>query len=209
MKVTGLAILLTVCILYYVTNGASSTENSAFYQRTLKALQEKDAARARADVIAEEQQRHERVERLQKEHDAAIANAAPEDVPAAAREKQQPLAAQDAAAGNADSSSSAGEKSVAGRRMMKGDKVVYERPDKDENDGVAKVGNVAPKSSHPAGGDEEDEDEHKVETALNEILRKGPIIVFSKSYCPFSKKAKVSSATPLLQCVGLLCKTAS
>lgn len=193
MKVTGLAIVLTICILYYVTNGASSTENSAFYQRTLKALQDKEEARARADIIAEEQQRNERVERLQKEHDAAIANAAPEDVPKAAAQKQQPIV-QDANG----KSESMGEKSVAGRRMMKGDKVLYERPEKDEDDGVAKVGNVAPKSSHPPGGEEESEDEHKVETALNEILRKGPIIIFSKTYCPFSKKAKVSSCGELI-----------
>lgn len=185
MKVTGLAIILTVCILYYVTNGASSTESSPFYTRTLQALQDKEAARARDDVIAEEQQRLERVERLQKEHDAAIANAAPEDVPKPAPPKQQPIV-QDAG-GKADSS---GEKSVAGRKLMKGDKIVHERPDNDDNDGVAKVGNVAPKSSPTAAGDGDAEDEHKVEAALNEILKKGPIIIFSKSYCPFSKKAK-------------------
>ncbi|KAK8125122.1 monothiol glutaredoxin-7 [Apiospora kogelbergensis] len=30
----------------------------------------------------------------------------------------------------------------------------------------------------------------KVEATLNEILKKSPVIVFSKSYCPFSKRAK-------------------
>lgn len=187
-KVTGLAIALTICIIYYLSNGASSTESSPFYTRTLQALNDKQAEQARADVIAEEQARLERVERLQKEHDAAIANAAPNDAatPAAdAAQKQQPIV-QDAA-GKADS----GDKSVAGRKMMKGDKIVYERPEKDENDGVAKVGNVEPKSSHTAVQEGESDEEHKVEVALNDILKKGPIIIFSKSYCPFSKKAKV------------------
>lgn len=189
LKVTGLAIILVLTVIYYVTNGASSTENSPFYTRTLTALTEKQNAQTRADVIAEEQQRQQRVERLQKEHDAAIANAAPADAPKP-KQQQQPIG-QDAAG----ESEASGEKSVAGRKTMKkGDKFVYERPDKDENDGVAKVGNVAPKSSHATVAEGED-DEHEVEEALNDILKKGPIIIFSKSYCPFSKKAKVSQET--------------
>ncbi|KAL8839415.1 MAG: hypothetical protein Q9170_001755 [Blastenia crenularia] len=40
------------------------------------------------------------------------------------------------------------------------------------------------------GGKEETDEEHEVETELNSILKKGPIIIFSKSYCPYSKKAK-------------------
>lgn len=185
LKVTGLAIVLTLCVLYYITSAASSTENSPFYTRTLQALQDKEDAAAQADIIAKEQQRLERVERLQKEHDAAIANEVP--TPAAqAPQKQQPIVQDADGKGEAG-----GEKSVAGRKkMMKGDKIVYERPDKDENDGVAKVGNVEPKSSHAAVTDGESDDEHAVETALNEILKKGPTIIFSKSYCPFSKKAK-------------------
>ncbi|KAH8662902.1 thioredoxin-like protein [Tricladium varicosporioides] len=36
----------------------------------------------------------------------------------------------------------------------------------------------------------ETEEEHKVEVELNSILKKSPIIIFSKSYCPYSRKAK-------------------
>jgi len=36
----------------------------------------------------------------------------------------------------------------------------------------------------------ESEDDHRAENELNFILKRSPIIIFSKSYCPFSKKAK-------------------
>ncbi|KAI5925425.1 thioredoxin-like protein [Camillea tinctor] len=41
--------------------------------------------------------------------------------------------------------------------------------------------------------DEEDEvtdEEREVEVTLNRILKKAPVIIFSKSYCPYSKRAK-------------------
>ncbi|KAI4155272.1 MAG: hypothetical protein LQ340_001105 [Diploschistes diacapsis] len=38
--------------------------------------------------------------------------------------------------------------------------------------------------------DEKSEKEIKVEAELNSILKRSPIIIFSKSYCPYSKKAK-------------------
>jgi len=37
---------------------------------------------------------------------------------------------------------------------------------------------------------EETKEEHEVEMELNSILKKSPIIIFSKSYCPYSKRAK-------------------
>ncbi|GAB1311332.1 Disulfide oxidoreductase-like protein [Madurella fahalii] len=36
----------------------------------------------------------------------------------------------------------------------------------------------------------EADDEHEVETELATILKKSPVIIFSKSYCPYSKRAK-------------------
>ncbi|KAK2022971.1 glutaredoxin [Colletotrichum zoysiae] len=36
----------------------------------------------------------------------------------------------------------------------------------------------------------ESDEEHAVEVELNSILKKSPVIIFSKSYCPYSKKAK-------------------
>lgn len=206
LKVTGFIVVLTILIVLYITNGAKNTYNSPFYTRTVEALNARKDAESRANVIAEEKTRLERVERLREEHNSAVASAASSEVtgePAvggdAAKaagvgkgpEKQKPLAddVKDAASDANDAIT--GEKSVAGRKKMKDEKVV-QKPEGDSDDGVAKVGNVEPKASGVRNGEGvESEHDHKVETELNDILKKGPIIIFSKSYCPFSKKAKV------------------
>ncbi|POR39715.1 Monothiol glutaredoxin-6 [Tolypocladium paradoxum] len=36
----------------------------------------------------------------------------------------------------------------------------------------------------------ETEEEHEAEVEMNSILKRAPVIIFSKSYCPFSKRAK-------------------
>ncbi|KAK7989179.1 hypothetical protein PG989_009494 [Apiospora arundinis] len=41
-----------------------------------------------------------------------------------------------------------------------------------------------------AGTKDESDPVSKVEATLNEILKKSPVVIFSKSYCPFSKRAK-------------------
>ncbi|CBX94138.1 hypothetical protein IAQ61_004009 [Plenodomus lingam] len=70
------------------------------------------------------------------------------------------------------------EKSVAGRVKMDGDKVP----------GVAAQGG-RPRDQAAAKEHETPED-HEVEMELNAILKKSPIIIFSKTYCPHSRDAK-------------------
>lgn len=191
IRVTGLIALLTVCIIFYLTNGARSTHDSPFYTRTLAAMQDREAKAASKLAMAEEIERQERMERVQREHEGAVSHATttkPQETRAALPlgPQQQPLRPE-----LASKSAGAGGKSVAGRKMMSDGKVVHYASPKDSDDGVAKVGNVGPQASHALAGDKDETDEdHRVQDALNEILRKGPIIVFSKSYCPYSKKAK-------------------
>lgn len=197
-RAIGLVALLTILVLYYVSNGERLTHNSEFYKKTVAAIEQKKDAEARQHIIEEEKQRLERVDRLQKEHDAAMATATSElasvpTKPAAvgpAPDHQKPIIDDSV---DADAK---GEKIVAGRKKMNdGKKIVEERPASDSDDGVAKVGNVGAKSSSAAKGHQEESEsaeDRKVEQELNDILKKGPIIIFSKSYCPFSKKAKVS-----------------
>ncbi|RQM05130.1 hypothetical protein DH86_00003552, partial [Scytalidium sp. 3C] len=71
--------------------------------------------------------------------------------------------------GNAADAAWESEKSVAGRKK-------FPIPDSDSD---------VQKPVH-----EETEEEHMVEVELNSILKKSPIIIFSKSYCPHSKRAK-------------------
>ncbi|KAI1776624.1 glutaredoxin [Hypoxylon cercidicola] len=40
------------------------------------------------------------------------------------------------------------------------------------------------------GEEEETEEDREVEATLNTILKKAPVVIFSKSYCPYSKRAK-------------------
>ncbi|KAI6904780.1 hypothetical protein KC318_g6271 [Hortaea werneckii] len=219
MKITGLIALLTVLIIFYVSNGAKNTYDSPFYTRTVEAIKNRQDAEARQDIIAEEKTRLARVEKIQEEHDAAVSAAvSDESIPVnvggdaakaagagTGKEKQKPLVedlgevaeSAKAKAGTATDKvleDADNVKPVAGRKTMsKGEKVVPTKPaTASDDDGVAKVGNVAAKASNPIQekpGPESEED-HAVETELNDILKKGPIIIFSKSFCPFSKKAK-------------------
>ncbi|KXS93919.1 hypothetical protein AC578_9795 [Pseudocercospora eumusae] len=193
IRAIGLVTLLALLVIYYVSNGAKSTYDSPFYKNTVAAIEKKKTAAEREQLMSEEKDRLERVERLRKEHDVALedlssssssaADATKTDGPAFGPQNQKPI-----------KDDSPAEKSVAGRKKMgtSNDKIVKNKPKDDTDDGVAKVGNVAAKATAVAEDTTAEEKEHdrRVELELNNILKKGPIIVFSKSYCPFSKKAK-------------------
>ncbi|KAL2165708.1 hypothetical protein VTG60DRAFT_3963 [Thermothelomyces hinnuleus] len=61
---------------------------------------------------------------------------------------------------------------------------------------VVGVGSSARGQERPAPAEkaqkepEETKTDHEVEAELNSILKRSPVIIFSKSYCPFSKMAK-------------------
>lgn len=198
LKVTGLVILLTVLIVLYITQGASTTHNSPFYTRTVAAIQQKESAAARSEVIAAERQRQERVDKIQREHDKAVADAA--NTPLVKAGVQKPLVAEDHDAITGQKVTDK-VKPVAGRKIMKDDRIYPGTPAEGDDDGVAKVGNIEPKATSrkpKSGADdassttEKTAEEHQIDAELNDILKKGPIIIFSKSYCPHSQKAKVS-----------------
>ncbi|KAL1585263.1 hypothetical protein WHR41_05841 [Cladosporium halotolerans] len=192
-----LAVLATLTILY-ITHGPASTHNSQFYTRTVAAIQNRHDTEAREALIAEEKSRADRVARIQEEHEKAMGDAA----------KQKPIV--DDASGSEkekEKEAPAEGKPVAGRKMMPseagsnangGKKVLNPNA---EDDGVAHVGNTGASkaressaakknSKHSEVEEEESESDHEIEVEMNTILKKGPIIIFSKSYCPFSKKAK-------------------
>ncbi|KAK3355706.1 thioredoxin-like protein [Neurospora tetraspora] len=63
------------------------------------------------------------------------------------------------------------------------------KPDAPED--IVGVGSSAHGQNHlDKGESSETEEHHAVLEELRSILKKSPIIIFSKSYCPFSKKAK-------------------
>lgn len=200
LKATGLAALLALLIIFYITHGESSTHNSPFYTRTVAAIKARESAEARRDILAEEKQRLQRVEKVEIEHKVAMSAAKAEEsakttsnsrLGAGNPYDQKPIAP-DAA------------KPIAGRKMMGDGKVVHDSSGKaTDDDGVAKVGNIPSQSSKAAV--HESEEDKRAEAELNDILRKGPVIIFSKTYCPFSKKAKVSRINRLMAvCANIL-----
>ncbi|OQO04934.1 hypothetical protein B0A48_07952 [Cryoendolithus antarcticus] len=193
LKATGLIALLTLLVIVYVTTGAKNTQNSAFYTRTVEAMHNRQSAASHDAVLADEKARADRVARVQKEHEGAMESKAPS---VEEKEGQKPIGVQEAeqsAQGGKKVAEGSGGKGVAGRKMVPTDgRVVINEKGDEGLDGVAKVGNTGPRESEVAKGadDEAAEEAAKVEEEMNAILKKGPVIVFSKSYCPFSMKAK-------------------
>ena len=195
-----LALFATLTILY-VTQAPSNTHTSPFYTRTVAAIQARKDNEAHESLIAEEKTRSERVARIQEEHDQAIgANKQKpivENAPTTSRSSKAPESP--AAAAGAEGKPAAGRKisPTDGTTGNKGGKIVV-NPNADDNEGVARVGNTGSSKSHESSAakkesqsEEESASDHEIEVEMNSILKKGPIIIFSKSYCPFSMKAKV------------------
>jgi len=133
---------------------------------------------------------------------AAAADAGPEKQKPLAQDVKEAASAAAGALGSAVSQAAEKVKTVAGPKItspggVRGSsiaspdkKIVQTKPaSAGPDDGVARLGVVASSQVSSNPGPETEED-HRVEVELNDILKKGPIIIFSKSHCPFSKKAK-------------------
>lgn len=68
-----------------------------------------------------------------------------------------------------------------------------DRPDKVIGVGSSAGGQVKKATDddeETAGKSEETDEEHEVEAELNRIFKQSPVTIFSKTYCPYSKRAK-------------------
>ncbi|CAF9937518.1 MAG: hypothetical protein ALECFALPRED_007279 [Alectoria fallacina] len=189
VKVLAIALAIAICTILYLSNDYSSQD---FYNRTVAALDKKQVSD------------QEVAQKLQDIKDAAKAQEPvvptnPQEPIAASTEDRKPIEvkvpayaeeqdSEDPTVGRSDDDA----KSVAGRKtMLKGG----ETKDLHSGKEAPMVGDRE-KEKYPAGKKvekeekEESKEDHEVEMELNSILKKGPIIVFSKSYCPFSAKAK-------------------
>lgn len=169
-RLFGILFLVTVVVILYMSRSGSQTHASDFYTKTQEALQQHEFAQAA------------------KQRDADSVGT---------RLKAAEEAAKKAAdTKNADyhQAVEGKEKSVAGRVKIDGEKVP----------GVAAQGGRP--RDQAALKEHETAEDHDVELELNAILKKSPstsppppislpsltrlVIIFSKSYCPFSKRAK-------------------
>lgn len=185
-------LFLAILTFLYMSSSARSTQSSEFYTRTVAALDTKHRA-------AQEALDLENHNKIQDAHEAALAEKAAKGrnpdspIPAVPAKEQKPFAVdvkdaagqvkkvaetvtedvKDAVHGFID-----GDKSVAGRKMMKGEKGM-------KDDGVAKVGNTGAKPTPEAESAPETDEEHAVEVELNSILKKSPSKFISLRKCWF------------------------
>ncbi|KAF2709133.1 glutaredoxin [Pleomassaria siparia CBS 279.74] len=162
MRVFALVIVVAIITTLYMTGSARQTRSSDFYTKTQTELQARE---------------YERATKLRDADDvSARLKAAETAAKEVANEKVKKF--QNSVDGGSD------EKSVAGRLMMKD-----QDSTKKQVPGVANVGG-RPRDREAAKPEAETQEEHEVEVELNAILKKSPIIIFSKSYCPHSADAK-------------------
>ncbi|KAF2277309.1 glutaredoxin domain-containing protein [Westerdykella ornata] len=161
MRLFVLAAFLVVAVIVYVKRGAEETLSSEYYTRTQEALQAKEYAEA-----AKERDAANIGERLK---------AAEEAAKKAADDKSQRYL--ESVEGTTED-----DKSVAGR-------VKLTQQGGDKKLGVAKQGGRT-REKDASELEHETLEDHEVEVELNAILKKSPVIIFSKSYCPYSKRAK-------------------
>ncbi|KAF7895373.1 hypothetical protein EAF00_007187 [Botryotinia globosa] len=166
VKVFGLFVFIAVVSLLFYTSSLRQQRNLVksdsgdFYSKTMNGLGKQEVAAAGSRNDEDEKVAKQMQQRLKDAADKAKDNAN-----AKAFKPDPP--SQVVGKGNA-AEGQGGERSVAGRKKMsdKAQEVVKE------------------------GEKEVEEEDIEVTTELNTILKKSPIIIFSKSYCPHSKRAK-------------------
>lgn len=180
------AVLLAALVLLsvvYVSTGASATTQSDFYQKTVSLMDAKARAADLANLLTTQQdvQQHKVDEqsdtlrsRLKEAENEAKKNAdnkyrALQDVERAIKQNRGPQGGD--------------EKSVAGRKMM------AKEPSEDGSVGTdATAGQQT--LLHPPNDATDAPAPRAAEEDLANILKRAPMVIFSKSYCPYSKKAK-------------------
>ncbi|QSZ28970.1 hypothetical protein DSL72_003479, partial [Monilinia vaccinii-corymbosi] len=177
IKLFGLLVFIAVVSLLFYTSSLRQQRNVVagsedFYTKTMNGLdknknagsgsgKQKVAGAGEGKSKEDEKAAKEMAQRLKDAADRAKDNAN-----AKAFKPDPP--SQVVGKGNAAEGQS-GERSVAGRKKMGGEKAQEVVKEKDA---------------------EETKEDSEVKTELNSILKKSPIIIFSKSYCPHSKRAK-------------------
>jgi glutaredoxin len=180
MRLFGVLFLVTVVAILYMTRSSTQTHASDFYTKTSEALQQHEFAEAA------------------KQRDAESVGT-------------RLKAAEEAAKKNADEKSAEYHKAVEGKDKSVAGRVVMEGAKGTPVPGVAAQGGRP--RDQAAMKEHETPEDHDVEIELNAILKKSPgtspplysyeitlcrwaiantppVIIFSKSYCPFSKRAK-------------------
>ncbi|KAJ8058257.1 hypothetical protein OCU04_012451 [Sclerotinia nivalis] len=168
IKIFGLLVLIAVVSLLFYTSSLRQQRNVAagtgdFYTKTMKGLGKQEVAEAGAGAGGKSDD-DEKVAKQMAQRLRDAADKAKDNANAKAFKPDPPSQV----VGKGNAAEGQGERSVAGRKKIGGEKAQEVVKEKDE----------------------EEKEDVEVTTELNAILKKSPIIIFSKSYCPHSRRAK-------------------
>ncbi|EKV12693.1 Glutaredoxin, eukaryotic/virial [Penicillium digitatum] len=177
LRLIVVAVIAILFLVFYYTGDATKIQNQKFYRSTLDAMKAKEQAKQ-----AKTQEKIQKPVHAPGQIGAASAVAG-DKVPIAEIEK--------AGAPPTTENEDTEEIPIAGRTKMtvpkKGNQdtpseVQSEIKSKEEKEREEKTQREL---------EEKERKEAEATTELNAILKRAPVIVFSKSYCPYSKKAKL------------------
>ncbi|KAK4064988.1 uncharacterized protein Triagg1_8804 [Trichoderma aggressivum f. europaeum] len=183
MRLLMVAVVITVVVMLFYSSGMEPEADAAlkgFYEKTKEAM-ERGTARGQAVINSQTGQRAGHIP-ADRDGDGDI----DDDDRVASQELQERLQAV-----AQEAKDKANEKSpkpdIPSRIVGVGSSA----------EGQAKKGQVKVGGGSDVGDrvktdvtKEETREEHEAEVEINSILKKSPVIIFSKSYCPYSKRAK-------------------
>ncbi|KAH0532642.1 hypothetical protein TsFJ059_001307 [Trichoderma semiorbis] len=183
MRLLMVAVVITVVVMLFYSSGMEPEADAAlkgFYEKTKEAM-ERGTARGQAVINSQTGQKAGHIP-ADKDGDGDI----DDDDKVASQELQERLQAV-----AQEAKDKANEKSpkpdIPSRIVGVGSSA----------EGQAKKGQVKVGGGADVGDrvktdvtKEETKEEHEAEVEINSILKKSPVIIFSKSYCPYSKRAK-------------------
>ncbi|KAL1967532.1 hypothetical protein VTN77DRAFT_3047 [Rasamsonia byssochlamydoides] len=156
-----IAILAIVFVLLYATNDAGGIQNHKFYKTTVEAMDRAREAAAAKKAATNDNAHIQKLDPGAVAADEKVLRVKQENVDTASKHKSEEME----------------EIFVAGRAKMQ---VPKQREDQKPT--------AEPKK--PQETDTASKEETEAKTELNAILKRSPIIIFSKSYCPYSARAK-------------------
>ncbi|KAJ5281879.1 hypothetical protein N7478_007251 [Penicillium angulare] len=174
-RLLAIAVIAILIMTFYYSGEGSSIQNQKFYKSTLEAMKAKENAK---------QKTKDRIQDAMAK--PAIAPAVNADA-----EKAAPVA-------NVKGTEEMEEIPIAGRTKMtvpkKGPQDTLSEQDSEKAGWVAesekKKSDDDEKEKEKKEEKEKEEEKLDAKAELNAILKRAPIIIFSKSYCPYSKRAK-------------------
>ncbi|OJJ49546.1 hypothetical protein ASPZODRAFT_109016 [Penicilliopsis zonata CBS 506.65] len=181
IKVLLAAVCTLIFVYLYFSSDASGIQDQKFYRSTVEAMKVKEAEKHSAlekgdkTVFPKLQPAQQVQQPVDKEAVAANAQAMKNTVNTPSSSSK----------GASEQSEEMEEISIAGRTKM----TVPKQKDTESKD-VTKEQGAGDDAKKEEKKEQENDAYHQAKDELNTIFKRSPVIIFSKSYCPYSAKAK-------------------